>query len=193
MSNVHVIPGKLRFCPDCLDVFGVAGDDQKPCACDRSAGMAVRWGGGDFPLPFHICLFCGLEIVRSGSRWSTFYCGDCRVAVLIINDRLDQAGCVSLPIGRHSLMHCRWRHARPFAAVPMVRVWARQRMEQYWAAFPGPGDDWVDFTASSRNFHGTDRTDLTELALRLQTVSADSLFDGSKKVHARWDKSTRSG
>ena len=121
MSTLHVVRGNLHFCPDCLDVFGEAGDEQKPCNCDRSAGVPLRSTGGDFPIPFHICLYCGLEVVSSGSRWSTFYCDRCRVEVLTLNDKLEHASWVSLPIGRHSLMHGRWPHARPFAAEPMVR------------------------------------------------------------------------
>src|SRR6202023_1828829 len=100
----------------------------------------------------------GLEVIHSGSRWSTFCCDDCRIAVFALNDRLDRGGWVSLPIGRHSLMHSRWRHARPFTAAPIVRVWARQRLWEYWSAFSGPGDDWVDFSFSSRRLARQDRT-----------------------------------
>ena len=185
MSTLHVVRGNLRFCPDCLDVFGAAGDGQKPCQCDRSASVSLRYVGGDFPLPFHICLYCGTEVVSSGSRWSTFYCDDCRLGVVTLNDSLDQAGLVSLPIGRHSLMHGRWRHARPFTAEPLVRAWSRQRLRGYWEAFTVPGDDWVDFSASSRKLAGPDRTDLAELALRLQTAPADAFFDGLNEANAR--------
>ena len=183
MSNLTVVPGNLRFCSDCLDVFGLVGGETKPCECDRSAGVPLRWKGGDFPLPFHICLYCGLEVVSSGSRWSTYYCDDCRLAVLTLNDELDHAGLVSLPIGRHSLMHTRWRHARPFTAEPMVRAWARRRLRMYWEAFIGPGDDWVDFSASSRRLAKRNRTDLADLALGLQTVATDSIFDALKEIN----------
>ena len=190
MSTLSVVRGNLHFCPDCLDVFGEAGDEQKPCNCDRSAGVPLRSTGGDFPIPFHICLYCGLEVVSSGSRWSTFYCDGCRVEVLTLNDKLEHAGWVSLPIGRHSLMHGRWPHARPFAAEPMVRVWARQRLQKCWEAFSGPGDDWVDFSASSRSSVGEDRTDLAELALGLQTVPRDSVFEGLREANAEMHKAT---
>ena len=189
MSQLPIARGTLRFCPDCLDVFGTAGDGQKPCDCDRSAGIALRYVGGDFPLPFHICLYCGTEIVRSGSRWSTFFCEACRLAVVPLNDSLDKAGMVSLPVGRHSLMHTRWSYARPFTSQPLVHVWARQRLRAHWEAFDGPGDDWVDFADSARRHIHPDRTDLAELALRLQTAPGDMVFESlneaNRKLHRR--------
>jgi hypothetical protein len=189
MSTLHVVRGNLRFCPDCLDVFGVVGDDQKPCDCVRSAGVPLRWRGGDFPTPFHICLYCGLEVVSSGSKFSSFFYDECRVAVSTLNNSLDRTGWVSLPIGRHSLMHSHLRHARPFTTQPTVRAWARQRLQNYWEAFSGPGDDWVDFSASSQRLVTPDQSEqLAELALRLQTVPPDNFFDALTEANARMHK-----
>jgi len=35
-------------------------------------------GRRHFPIAFEICWYCQAGIIRSGSKWSTYYCGECR-------------------------------------------------------------------------------------------------------------------
>jgi hypothetical protein len=127
-------PGGLAYCPDCADVYGTLDGRSKRCQCPRSEHL-VPWQGGDFPTPFEICWCCQAEIIRSGSKWSTYDCEHCRPVMLTWNDRLDEAGLVSFPVGRHSLQH-RWRHPRPFTMAPLVAEWKRERPGRHRVAGP---------------------------------------------------------
>ncbi len=49
-----------------------------------------------------LCYCCGIEPIKSGSRWSVFFCDECKDCVLSFNRR---SGQWIIPIGRHSLMH----------------------------------------------------------------------------------------
>ena len=74
------------------------------CGCERSA-QAEReavWPGYDHNTVAELCRCCAIEIVRSGSKWSTWFCPDCRERVTALNARMGR--CV-VPIGRHSLMN----------------------------------------------------------------------------------------
>jgi hypothetical protein len=178
MSQTLVVrPGELRFCPRCLDIYGTVGESSKRCQCDVSADVALRDEGGDFVLPFEICWYCGVEVIASGSRWSAYYCDACRPDVSGLNEALDRVAMVSLPIGRHSLMHAHMRYARPFTTSPLVVRWARIRLWTRWRSFPGPGDDWVDFATHSRCFVPADRRDLATLAEELQSTAIDWFFE----------------
>ena len=67
-----------------------------------------------------------------------------------MNDALDKAGLVSLPVGRHNLQHTRWRRARPFTADKVVRDWKQRRLRQAWALYPSSDPDWFRFSAFMR-------------------------------------------
>ena len=101
---------------------------------------------GDLDIGFEICRYCQAEVITSGSRWSTFYCDYCRPVVRAINALLDSSKLVSLPIGRHSLMH-RWRHARPFTAMGIVSDWSESRLRSGWKSYSGGLDPvpWAGF------------------------------------------------
>ena len=92
---------------------------------------------------------------------------------------------VSLPVGRHSLMHTNLRHARPFTTSPLVVRWARIRLWNRWRSFPGPGDDWVDFSSHSRKFLPDDRSDLLELADALQSTANDWFFEKLREYNSK--------
>ena len=89
-------------------------DQRCPCRpCDET-----RWPGYDFNERVALCRCCGQEALRSGSRWSPFFCRECQLlamGVSIWEQRL------VLPIGRHSLMHTfvpGVRVASPVAQIP---------------------------------------------------------------------------
>jgi len=115
------------ICPDCftcrgeLEVRGLvrASDDcalYKPkewrrfhqrCGCEGSDedpwGLWPRTGAHfDFNCYLELCRCCCVEPIRSGSRWSLFFCEECKARVFALNRAL---GRWVVPIGRHSAMH----------------------------------------------------------------------------------------
>lgn len=56
----------------------------------------------DFRPPVELCHCCGQELLSSGSRWSDWFCAECKPRVQALNAR---AGVCVIPIGRHSLMN----------------------------------------------------------------------------------------
>lgn len=56
----------------------------------------------DFPTPAELCRCCGQELLQSGSRWSVWFCSECKGRVRTLNER---AGTCVIPIGRHSMMN----------------------------------------------------------------------------------------
>jgi hypothetical protein len=60
------------------------------------------WPGFDINERATLCRCCAVEILPSGSRWSVWFCDDCKQRVLGLNDAV---GGVVIPIGRHTLMN----------------------------------------------------------------------------------------
>lgn len=60
-----------------------------------------RWPRQDFNEHLHLCECCRLVPLRSGSRWSVWFCDECEARVTDINQTV---GRYIIPIGRHSLM-----------------------------------------------------------------------------------------
>lgn len=59
------------------------------------------WPRYDFNEHLHLCECCRLVPLRSGSRWSVWFCDECKARVRDLNHTL---GRYVIPIGRHSLM-----------------------------------------------------------------------------------------
>jgi hypothetical protein len=57
---------------------------------------------GDHNTKLELCRCCAVEALRSGSRWSGWFCGACKPLVTALNQR---SGRCVVPIGRHSLMN----------------------------------------------------------------------------------------
>jgi hypothetical protein len=68
------------------------------CLCHKQQ----KWPGLDFNEHTCLCYCCMREKLRSGSRWSVWFCQECRDCVLTLNRRI---GIALIPIGRHSLMN----------------------------------------------------------------------------------------
>lgn len=113
-----------------------------------------------------------------------FSCDACRPRILTLNDALDRAGLVSLPIGRHSLQHGRWRHARPFTAAKAVREWNERSLRRLWALCASTDTDWSRF---ARFIDGLPRVGgaLEHLALLIQATPRDRLFDALNETNRR--------
>jgi hypothetical protein len=186
-NTLNVSPGDLSYCPRCADVYGVLGGVGKRCKCASSAGVAHVFTGGDFPTPFEVCWYCQARVIRSGSRWSTFFCAKCRPTVMSINDSFAGRGLVVLPIGRHSLMNARWSTARPFTTIALVSDWKQRRLRASWRNCSRQADmDWTRFAAFVRASRGASLTsDVLALAASLQESKPDVLTEQLREFNRR--------
>lgn len=106
-----------KICSSCLDIYGFVYSkmgvfyqkcDSKCLNRDLKEGMPLsekkqkRWDGFDFNEFVTLCYCCGAELLKSGSRWSEFFCEPCKKRVLEFNQAM---GTSVIPIGRHSLMN----------------------------------------------------------------------------------------
>ena len=105
-AKVRALRAKARafsLCMTCRVIFEpkppAPGLLRQRCNCDRSEGP--RWEKSDLDERAHLCECCRLELLPSGSRWSVWFCHECKEQVLELNARL--GSCV-VPIGRHSFM-----------------------------------------------------------------------------------------
>jgi hypothetical protein len=58
-----------------------------------------KWLGFDYRRIIELCHCCGQEILISGSRWSVFFCEDCKGKVIELNKQVQRS---VIPIGGHS-------------------------------------------------------------------------------------------
>ena len=70
------------------------------CECNRRE--QEKWSGSDYNEYQRLCMCCMSVVLRSGSRWSVWFCEECKPRVMILNKA---AGRCVIPIGRHSLMN----------------------------------------------------------------------------------------
>lgn len=98
--------GSLRICGTCLQVRGPVPDDEERalqlCACapHEPEPTASVWRE-DHGTYAELCRGCGLRLLRSGSRFSVWFCDYCKPLVVTLNRQL---GRYLVPIGRHSIM-----------------------------------------------------------------------------------------
>ena len=105
-----------KICSSCLDIYGFIRTDQavyyQKCnpKCPNGNKMdmpsdekeQLPWKGFDYNEIVTLCHCCGTELLRSGSRWSVWFCEPCKERVVTLNA---EAGVAVIPIGRHSLMN----------------------------------------------------------------------------------------
>ena len=60
---------------------------------------------GDFPTEVEWCYCCARTLISSGSKFSSFFCDECRADVIQLRKTL---GSTFLPLGRHSLCNGEW-------------------------------------------------------------------------------------
>jgi len=98
----------------CLVCAGLAGcppeNERAPQVCKCIREEQPRWPGADFNEHATLCWCCLLELIPSGSRWSSFYCDDCRELAREYNE---VAGRVVFYQGRHGWMNLPGSGARP--------------------------------------------------------------------------------
>lgn len=74
--------------------------NQKPDMPFKEAGEA-KWPRFDFNRVVELCYCCGQEVLKSGSKWSVWFCKECKERVIEFNTQYQRT---IIPIGRHSLM-----------------------------------------------------------------------------------------
>jgi hypothetical protein len=124
----------MAVCGDCFEIYGPwqykkgTAEGPNPILwqfCGRECptrskkpGLTLKdeleekWPGFDFNTIVELCYCCGQEVLLSGSRWSVWFCEECKKKVIDFNTRFQQT---VIPIGRHSLMAgygLGWRHVR---------------------------------------------------------------------------------
>jgi predicted RNA-binding Zn-ribbon protein involved in translation (DUF1610 family) len=67
------------------------------CGCEPYS--EERWPGHDFNLDVELCYCCGQVLLNSGSRYSVWFCPDCKTLVGQLNGSVRR---YAIPIGRHS-------------------------------------------------------------------------------------------
>ena len=101
MSPVSIT--NFTVCRTCGGLNGYPeGRDQYPQVCRCHQEKQERWPDHDFNEYLTLCWCCQLAVIASGSRWSPFYCPDCRDLARGYNERV---GTPVLYMGRHSVMN----------------------------------------------------------------------------------------
>jgi hypothetical protein len=94
------------ICPCCFAVRGLltiaSMRYEQRCGCHAEVESEERWPGFDFNTYIELCHCCAIEPLKSGSRWSPFFCDECKERVMNLN-RQERRWVI--PIGRHSMMH----------------------------------------------------------------------------------------
>jgi hypothetical protein len=100
-----------KICGVCYTLCGRMWEDSErhqECDCAWAqvrAGLRpapTPWPGFDFPEAVELCYCCGAEVLSSGSRWSIWFCEDCKEQVRLLHQRHRRH---LIPIGRHSMMN----------------------------------------------------------------------------------------
>jgi hypothetical protein len=94
-----------EICVQCFELRGEIDGWHHLCGCECEAYRAVGRQvphRGDLSITAELCRCCAIELIGSGSRWSSFYCEECKDRVFALNRAARR--CV-IPVGRHSLMN----------------------------------------------------------------------------------------
>lgn len=97
----------MHICRRCLRLEGWCWDTREwrfqayPRCPARKHTEESRWQGYDYNEVVCLCSCCGATLLRSGSKFSVWFCGDCKDRAVHVN-RFLQA--YVLPVGRHSVM-----------------------------------------------------------------------------------------
>jgi hypothetical protein len=92
----------LMICLSCFELHGELRNRSgahvhQRCGC--KGHEPDTWSGYDFNREVELCYCCGKVVLNSGSRWSVWFCRDCKDRARAFNSRL---GRYTIPIGRHS-------------------------------------------------------------------------------------------
>ncbi len=95
------------ICGTCHRISGWVRDKnwKQTCRCEKSSTQRELWRNRDFPTNAELCYCCGAVLLRSGSKFSVWFCLECKANVTSFNRRV---GRYAIPIGRHSFMNSTW-------------------------------------------------------------------------------------
>lgn len=99
------VAARVELCRECLGLRGPCFDTfshcerTQRCSCEPKEPL---WKAYDYNTAIELCRCCAATTVRSGSRWSPFFCDAGKERVLAYNR---VAGSAVIPIGRHSIMN----------------------------------------------------------------------------------------
>jgi hypothetical protein len=103
----------MMFCANCFEIYGpwhyketsLANPKDEiffqTCACPSQKGEAKCPTGFDFNKIAELCYCCGQEVLKSGSKWSVWFCDECKERVVQFNIQYQWT---IIPIGRHTIM-----------------------------------------------------------------------------------------
>lgn len=94
--------GHFRICGTCYGLYEAGRPDGLNQSCHCGPREEERWPGFDFNERACLCACCGTDVLRSGSRWSAYFCRECQLLAMGVS--LWERRLV-FPIGRHSMMH----------------------------------------------------------------------------------------
>ena len=110
ISTINAAPvGDMRVCGTCGYLKGsrdLAAEEPHVHLCDcvpqEERRAQARWESHDFNKELELCYCCGAVEIRSGSKWSPFFCSPCHRRIFRLNKLV---GRCLIPIGRHSLQN----------------------------------------------------------------------------------------
>jgi hypothetical protein len=120
------------------------------CRCDGWR-RDEPWERCDFNCVAELCWCCASAVIPSGSRWSSYFCDECRPRIVALNRGVGR--CV-IPIGRHSIMNGVALRANPpptdealgrfvhdvgtiFERAARVARWRRRRVQRVLGTIDG--------------------------------------------------------
>jgi hypothetical protein len=90
----------FRVCLRCFDLYEIGPPEQAQlCRCRRVD--QPTWPQFDYNERATLCRGCLQQVLPSGSRWSVWFCDECKARIAEFN----QTHADFIPLGRHSLMH----------------------------------------------------------------------------------------
>jgi hypothetical protein len=96
----------LHICGTCFRLYETGREDEEDdqeqrCDCNPQEDEE-GWAGRDFNERASLCKCCGSAVLESGSRYSQYFCGVCKLLAMGVS--LWERRLV-FPVGPHSIMH----------------------------------------------------------------------------------------
>jgi hypothetical protein len=113
------LAARMELCRECLVLRGPFFDSHNGCERVQRCGCEPAdplWNAFDYNCAAELCRCCASRVIRCGSKWSVFFCEECKPHVVAYNGA---AGWKVIPIGRHSIMNgvaLNTKHARKGSA-----------------------------------------------------------------------------
>src|SRR5580658_9930592 len=99
------LAARMELCRKCLVLRGPFFDSHNGCERVQRCGCEPAgplWNAFDYNRAAELCRCCASRVIRCGSKWSVFFCEECKPHVVAYNG---EAGWNVIPIGRHSMMN----------------------------------------------------------------------------------------